>query len=532
MAHNVGIETGNENPEFESLFRNLRLVSKNIENLKSEKFNEEDKNSFNVENFINEKIYEIDHCFKISRRFIDDENKNLVMSKILEIEKILSDYNAVLKDNNFLFNFSFKKEINNIVDELTSIIRGDVDNKLTEYANYYEKIEPLINIENNLLKLETLFIQTDDGSDNLEINKTLNNIRIINSFFKNREKYKFFIILPLDYLKKFADKTETFLGFFSDRGSQDSIELIHAFYDVLNAMSFVGPRNSWSNDYFWGATYKYQQSKEINEKSKEISELSKKLTSKIKEIDNLKELENLIIEGYESSLGESFSLMDKVKNDIRSELSLAKNYVTQLEKEKNAVLQYSEDVKNTDAVKVYSKLYSQEILIATWFRFFTLLIFGIFSIISLICLIALFLFPENNYIVKNLINTDKILGKIPFIITFFIFGFYLAKEGEKHRRIANQAKQTEGELIALASYTNGWDSKEIRDLKAKLADKYFGKNLYETEKSLPPDGDMVKSLIEQTKVTTDLIKTLKGTIAPSTSSQDSGKNKSGTDQNN
>ncbi|MDO6643659.1 hypothetical protein [Acinetobacter guillouiae] len=512
MAHEIDVGTGNEGSEFTKLFRELRLVSKNIENLKNEKFKDEIRSSLNLENVINDKIYEIDKCLKLTKRFINHETESLVISKILEIRRILDDYYVELEGNNFLFDFDSELVLDNIVDELESIIRGDVGEKLAEYGKYYEKIEPLIKIENNLLKLEELFVETEDGSDNQEVAITLNNIKAINSFFKNRDKYKFFIILPLEYLNNFSKKTETFFGIFSDRASSDSVELIEAFYDVLNSLSFVGSRDRWNNDLFWETTYKYQESKEVNK-------LSRELTSKIQAVDNFKKLESMVIDGYESSLNESFSLMEKVKNDIRHELSSAKKYVSQLENEKNAVLQYSEDVKNTAAVKVYADLYNKEILIAAWFRFTTLLVFGVLSFIALICLIALFLFPENHYIVKNLINTDKILGKIPFIITFFVFGFYLAKEGEKHRRIANQAKQTEGELIALASYTNGWDSKEIRELKTKLADKYFGKNLYETEKALQPDSDMVKSLIEQTKVTTDLVKSLKATLAPTTLEQ-------------
>lgn len=522
MAHDIGIGSNNEISEFESLFRGLRSVSKKIETLKDNKFNEEKKSRFDLEGFVNSNTYEIEECLRSCNRFIDDETKKIINLKFSELEKNLNDYYEQLNESLINLDFGGRDAFQVILNDIKSIIRGELGGKFTEYSGYLKKIEPLIKIENNFLRLEELFVGVvGSEDDDVEINRTLDNIRLINGYFKSREKYKFFIILPLEYLNHFSSKTDTFFALFTDKASKDSVDLIDTFRDLVESLSFVGNRKFWSNDDFWEATYKYGQYKEING-------LSNSLVKKIKIIDDFKELEDKVINGYESSFSESFSLMDKVKSDIRGELSLAKNYVKQLEKEKNAVLQYSEDVKNTDAVKVYSDLYKTEILAAAWFRLATLFIFGVLSFIALICLIALFLFPENNFIVKNLINTDKILGKIPFIITFFVFGFYLAKEGEKHRRIANQAKQTEGELIALASYTNGWDSQEIRELKTKLADKYFGKNLYETEKSLPHDGDMVKSLIEQTKVTTDLVKTLKGSIPSSSTSQDTGKGQSGT----
>lgn len=193
MAHEIDVGTGNEGSEFTKLFRELRLVSKNIENLKNEKFKDEIRSSLNLENVINDKIYEIDKCLKLTKRFINHETESLVISKILEIRRILDDYYVELEGNNFLFDFDSELVLDNIVDELESIIRGDVGEKLAEYGKYYEKIEPLIKIENNLLKLEELFVETEDGSDNQEVAITLNNIKAINSFFKNRDKYKFLL---------------------------------------------------------------------------------------------------------------------------------------------------------------------------------------------------------------------------------------------------------------------------------------------------------------------------------------------------
>jgi hypothetical protein len=141
----------------------------------------------------------------------------------------------------------------------------------------------------------------------------------------------------------------------------------------------------------------------------------------------------------------------------------------------------------------------------------------------------LFASSTSDYLTR-LTDIDTLLVKLSLILTLVFIGVYLSREGEKHRRIANQARQTMNELHAFSSYSTDIKDK-IPEIKTKLADKYFGKNLYETEKAMTPDSDVLKSVIDQAKATTDLVKAFKGTITPDTSSQDSGKNKSSSDQN-
>ena len=140
----------------------------------------------------------------------------------------------------------------------------------------------------------------------------------------------------------------------------------------------------------------------------------------------------------------------------------------------------------------------------------------------------LLLFSEKNsdWVIR-LSDPDKLLIKIPLILTLIFIGIYFSREGDKHRRIANQARQTMKELHAFTSYSTDIQDK-IPEIKIKLADKYFGKTLYESEKNGSTDTDIFKTLVEQTKVTTDLVKTLKSSMTPSTSNQDPGKGSSGT----
>nr|WP_307887420.1 hypothetical protein [Acinetobacter seifertii] len=93
-------------------------------------------------------------------------------------------------------------------------------------------------------------------------------------------------------------------------------------------------------------------------------------------------------------------------------------------------------------------------------------------------------------------------------------GWYFAKESAKHRQVAYKAKIISSELTALPYYLADLEVKDRHEMRMKMADKFFGQELYNDKKS---DSSNVS---EQTKATTEAIKTINALLIKSSKMSD------------
>ena len=417
-----------------------------------------------------------------------------------------------------------KNKINNI-----SFIDKSITNK-NEFYN--DRIENLLKVEDGFYSLLNYFKGLDGESfskkDWRDIETVKFNIQYIVDSFDERDVYRYFLIINDNYINDLLN----YLNYSAidnkkiDLLSEESFDFVEDFYNkVSNPVIFLKENNNERMDtplYSFNVNF-YTMLKDYKKKEKLIEDSDSRIAQAVEKNGEYSAEIKKYIQNFKDKKVEFDTLV--------SNLFISKQLVEVAVKRIKANETFINEIEglyiNNETRKVYEDLYKDEVKIANRFRNGALLIYlllGGFATISLYLL--LFSNTHSDWVIR-LSDPDKLLIKIPLILTLIFIGIYFSIEGDKHRRIANQARQTMKELHAFTSYSTDIQDK-IPEIKIKLADKYFGKTLYESEKNGSTDTDIFKTLVEQTKVTTDLVKTLKSSMTPSTSNQDPGKGSSGT----
>lgn len=486
-----------------------------------------------------------------SKENIYQKNTNyLKVLRLYEVEKNLINKNI---------------EINELNLKLSDL--SMIDKKITSKNEFYDKrIKNLIRVEKgfvNILDYYNKLSQNDfTGKEWKRVNEIRSNIEYIVNIFKKKDNYKFFLLLDdsyVDALIKYFD-----FKIIDDKSieweDEISQKLIVDFHKKsVNPDTFIKLKHEdWNTPLFSFNVNHYGLIKDYQGKIDELNSYINKIKYTLQERDedfkrnlegNSKRIEEQLHSNFETlietmkknieknslEIEENGALNLKVKDyilnledynnkyytqatNILSSNKVVKEVVDDIRRSKNFIEEIEGLYINNETRKVYETVFCEELKIANNFRNTSLLIYGVLGVVAFISLfIILFVSTSSDYFTR-LTEIDTLLVKLSLILTLVFIGVYLSREGEKHRRIANQARQTMNELHAFSSYSTDIKDK-IPEIKTKLADKYFGKTLYETEKAMTPDSDVLKSVIDQAKATTDLVKAFKGTISPTTSSQ-------------
>lgn len=237
---------------------------------------------------------------------------------------------------------------------------------------------------------------------------------------------------------------------------------------------------------------------------------------------------------FESIKATYDSFLDTIKvkdelNRISSDLTNVLNKSTELDKliddfEKSHISfkVFEEKQFNDETKKIYDNIYIAEYRLANAFRDYAICSFIIIAGIACFN----FLLPT----LEGIINFFKI-GKFQttpvdiyfFVKTIFLLlltapGWYFTRESSKHRQVAYKAKIISSELSALPYYLADLNEKDRHEMRMKMADKFFGQELYNDKKS---DSSNVS---EQTKATTEAIKTINALISKPNKPTDNGHN--------
>lgn len=459
--------------------------------------------------------------------FYDDEK---LIDSFANLKSIISSATGIIHDNlelkstGFLtalkiYNLERKnlykeielKKIDTRLNEI-SFIDGSITKKNEVYN---DKIEKLLKIEDGFYKIYKNFINLSEDDFSKKDWKTIcdrkDNINYIINAFKNKNIYKFFLLLNENYINNFIDYLDFDLidGEKVDLVDEKSLNLIQDFHSkVLAPDSFINQKNEqWNTPLFLFNVNYYTILKDYKNKEKLIEESDKKLNLAIQQNGDY----GSEIKKYINNFQEKKREFDSLVSNLFISKQIVEVAVKRIKSNETFINEIEGLYINNETRKVYEDLYKDEIKIANRFRNVALLIYallGVFATISLV--ILLFSSKQSEWIIR-LSDPEKLLIKIPLILTLIFIGVYFSREGDKHRKIANQARQTMKELHAFTSYSTDIQDK-VPEIKIKLAEKYFGKTLYGTEKENSSDTDIMKTLVEQTKVTTDLVKTLQGTM--------------------
>ncbi len=199
--------------------------------------------------------------------------------------------------------------------------------------------------------------------------------------------------------------------------------------------------------------------------------------------------------------------LEQIKINFNENLKQSENVkeiFTAIENQYHGFNAFVEKNYNDETKKIYDAIYKHEYGLADNYRNYATIVFIIIAIIATLN----FLVPT----IEGIINYFKIgeFKTSPIDVLFFlkaIFmllltapGWYFARESSKHRQVAYKAKIISSELSALPFYLADLDVEDRREMRKKMADKFFGQELYNDKKNETTD------LSEQTKATTETLK--------------------------
>lgn len=396
-----------------------------------------------------------------------------------------------------------------------------IDKSITHKNEFYsDKVDKLLKVENGVIRLLNYYNELiKDNFTPKEWSNILdskNKIEYVVNSFKNKEQYKFFLLLDQDYI----DGLINYFDFklvgkevvkFEDENSQDFIKDFNL--KASNPDSFVGVgREEWNTPLFWFNVNYYALVKDYNDKYEKMEKLDNKINDYIKGNGNYQGR----FDGYLENIGDEIKKAKRKVSDIVCQYNQVASLLNNVESSEKFISEIKGLYINNETRSIYEKVYSDEIKMANYFRRIALIIYLVLGFFAFTSLSFLIIGDVTSEWITKFSDPKSMLIKLPLILTLVFIGLYLSREGEKHRRFANQARQTMNELHAFTSYSTDIQDKVV-EIKTKLADKYFGVTLYEAEKASSSDMDVLKTLVEQTKVTTDLIKTLQNTAGQSRS---------------
>ncbi|WP_447501213.1 hypothetical protein [Acinetobacter oleivorans] len=161
---------------------------------------------------------------------------------------------------------------------------------------------------------------------------------------------------------------------------------------------------------------------------------------------------------------------------------------------------------NDATKKIYDEIFNTENTLANEYRSYAVKVFGVVAFIACITFITPWWFGilhwTRTYKFEVAPVDTLFFVKSLFMLLLTAPGWYFARESAKHRQVAYKAKIISAELSALPYYIADLEVEKRHEMRMKMADKFFGQELYNDKKS---DNSNVN---EQTKATTEAIKTI------------------------
>ncbi|MGR8034810.1 hypothetical protein [Acinetobacter baumannii] len=234
---------------------------------------------------------------------------------------------------------------------------------------------------------------------------------------------------------------------------------------------------------------------------------------------------------FHSTLAPRFESLTLTYNNGLDQLRLknaiidAKQELTDVTNQSNELKQTISDFKIThssfnafveknynDATKhIYDNIFKTENKLANDYRKFAITVFLIIAIIAGFNFILPTVLGLNSYFNDKGFNVPPVdtffFVKTVFMLLLTAPGWYFARESAKHRQVAYKAKIISSELTALPFYLADLEVQDRREMRMKMADKFFGQELYNDKKN---DSS---NLTEQTKATTETIKTINSLLS-------------------
>ncbi|MCU7698787.1 hypothetical protein OD757_16415 [Acinetobacter sp. AYS6] len=201
--------------------------------------------------------------------------------------------------------------------------------------------------------------------------------------------------------------------------------------------------------------------------------------------------------------------LEEIKNKLNQDKELSqsvKDAYEDIKRQHSSFNAFIEQNYNNATKKIYDEIFNTENTLANEYRSYAIKVFGVVALIACITFITPWWFGVLHWTRTYKFVVDPV-DTLFFVKSLFMFlltapGWYFARESAKHRQVAYKAKIISAELSALPYYIADLNEEKRHEMRIKMADKFFGQELYNDKKS---DNSNVN---EQTKATTEAIKTI------------------------
>ncbi|MEH1712476.1 hypothetical protein V7G70_17755 [Acinetobacter pittii] len=217
--------------------------------------------------------------------------------------------------------------------------------------------------------------------------------------------------------------------------------------------------------------------------------------------------------------------LEKEIKDIRSQWvtvledsTKLKELINEFQEKFTSFNVFEEKQFNEKTKQIYTEIYNSEYKLANNYRKYAIAVFLSIGAVAIICFVLPLIIGIINYFKINEFKSPEpnsfFFIKSVFMLLLTAPGWYFARESAKHRQVAYKAKIISSELSALPYYLADLEEKDRHEMRMKMADKFFGQELYNDKKS---DSSNVS---EQTKATTEAIKTINALLSKSSKPTD------------
>ena len=212
--------------------------------------------------------------------------------------------------------------------------------------------------------------------------------------------------------------------------------------------------------------------------------------------------EDLVEEGYEfhtwivsyRQFINTQILNDKKIENLNREIANSQALLHQINSQRTELIYSKASEKYFNSAKIYENLF-----------------YMIFGAAILVTIVSLIHFPHRTSDI-----VDYVLYKVLTFSVVLTIGTIFLRRASHLRKLHDQAHQTSMELQALPLYLRNVDESEHSGIYKNLADKYFGKELDQTQNDKIGDlmKDQLASGTELIKVSAELVKAKGGSTTP------------------
>uniref|UniRef100_UPI00148F1C79 hypothetical protein n=1 Tax=Acinetobacter seifertii TaxID=1530123 RepID=UPI00148F1C79 len=294
----------------------------------------------------------------------------------------------------------------------------------------------------------------------------------------------------------------------------DIKEIINPYNSVFNTTVFNHTDNF---NTIWRITNEINNIYISNKSNFKNTQQSNDLYFKIKpQFDSIKSTFDSFLDSIK--VKQEISEINNKLEEVKLKSSELDDLIKKFEDSNASFKVFEEKQLNEKTKAVYTEIYNSEYKLANYYRRYTI---GVFSVIALIAgfnfilptVLGLISYRNGNGFLVPSVDIFFFI-KTVFMLLLTAPGWYFAKESAKHRQVAYKAKIISSELTALPYYLADLEVKDRHEMRMKMADKFFGQELYNDKKS---DSSNVS---EQTKATTEAIKTINALLIKSSKMSD------------